>query len=150
MGIELQYFKQEEFKGWWDQMSPALLRNLDQLRDNWGRPIIISPAKGAIGRTDTSTGQHNFYKWGEVRAVDVLPIGITHQSDVAKFRSLAEDACFTGIGFYPHWKPRPGFHLDVRVPVEEKYVAQWGGIRTEGGQQYVSFERAVREIHSVV
>ena len=41
-----------------------------------------------------------------------------------------------GIGFYPDWKPVPGFHADVRqVP----YRARWARL----GSKYVAMDRAV-------
>jgi len=141
----MQYFKPEEFQGWFDQLSPALKSNLDALRGKWGRPIVVSPAPGAVGRRlgGTATSQHNVDRWGEVRAVDVMPYGISTASDARLFRCLAEDCGFTGIGFYPDWNPRPGFHLDIRITEREGYVAQWGGVKQNEEQVYVGMAEAL-------
>jgi len=144
----MKYFKPEEFNGWYDLLAPALKSNLDDLRAKWGQPIVISPVEGAVGRHDGKggTSQHNVDRWGEVRAVDVMPHGIETANDARRFRQLAEDCGFTGIGFYPDWNPRPGFHVDIRINENERYVAQWGGIRRNGEQVYVGIETAIGKL----
>ena len=96
--------------------------------------------------------QHNVDRWGEVRAVDIMPEGIHTREDARRFRQLAEDCGFTGIGFYPHWAPRPGFHVDVRVNVNEHYVASWGRLKVpkknprDKGYVDVGIETAISEL----
>jgi hypothetical protein len=41
---------------------------------------------------------------------------------------------FMGLGFYPNWKPLPGFHADVRVSVP--YRQRWARY----GSDYVAFD----------
>jgi hypothetical protein len=47
--IHAQYFSQEEFREWADDMSPRLLTMLDVLRFRFGRPIAISARDYAYG-----------------------------------------------------------------------------------------------------
>ena len=140
----MKYFKEHEFSGWYDQLNPALMVNLDELRHRWGMPIAISPVRGAVGRHkgEDNTSQHNVDKWGEVRAVDTLPHGIKTQEDANRFYRLSRDCGFSGVGFYPQWKPRPGFHLDVRVNSNLLCVATWGQLNSE----WISIQAAIAQL----
>jgi len=127
--IEMQHFTPDEFREWGRDMSPHLLALLDEFRDRLGHPVAISPHPKALGRHHgpQGTSQHNVDRWGEVRAVDVMPkIG-------RRFRRLAFDIAketgFTGIGVYPDWEPRWGMHLDVRDDREPGDPAVWSGIK---------------------
>ena len=138
MTNELKYFKPHEFQGWFEFMDLDLLQELDDLRHAWGKPIRISPAPGATGRRlGESMSYHNFDRWGCVKAVDVMPDGLDCAVCAIEFDRLSRPA-FKGIGLYPHWKPSPGFHLDVR-----KQYARWGAIKIGKQQHYVSFEHAL-------
>lgn len=140
----LRWFDPREFRGWGDSMDPELLRKLDRFRDELGWPVRISPAGGALGRTlgwdDTS--QHNVDRWGEVRAVDVMPIpedgrGMSRaEADFAI--GVAKGVGFTGIGVYPGWEPYPGLHLDTREDRGPGNPALWGGVPDPvKGQRYI-------------
>jgi len=145
--MKLHYFKPEEFHGWYDKMSPELLVKLDILRHQWGRPIDISKASGAVGRNDNSQSQHNFSAWGEVRAVDIFPVGVISEDDADIFVTCATDCGFTGIGVYPHWSGGIGFHVDVRKDKKIGYPATWGAVNTEiGRQRYVAMSEALEAI----
>lgn len=141
--LTLRYFKPDEFRGWWDQMDPALLVLLDRLRarlapltpDAGGVPISISPHPRAIGRHDGPDGdsQHNIDRWGEVRAIDVMPhIGRQYRRNVV---GIAIDVGFTGVGVYPDWEPRWGLHLDTRQDRKPGDPATWSGIRIWSHEQ---------------
>ena len=115
-----------------------------------GQPIHISPVGAvAVGRHlgPENTSQHNVDRWGEVRACDIMPEGIHTATDARRFHQMAIDSGFSGIGFYPDWRPRPGFHVDCRVNENESYVAQWGGLRNAKGEQfYVGIETALGDL----
>lgn len=144
--IELNYFKPEEFHGWYEFCSPKLLVLLDEFRENWGAPVMVSPAKGAVGRKlgNESESQHNFSYYGEVRACDVMPfnMGDDIQQRKKAYR-IAKDIGFTGIGIYPDWKPMPGMHLDVRDDRMAGDPAIWSGFDIDGEQQYFSIYKAL-------
>ena len=145
--MKLHYFDKDEFHGWYDKMSPELLVKLDVLRHQWGRPIRISPAPGAVGRDDDSQSQHNWGRWGEVRAVDVFPIGVVTEDDAERFALVATDCGFRGVGLYSHWSPSIGFHLDVRPDKDIGYPATWGAVNSElGKQKYVTMAEAMEAI----
>lgn len=139
---KLKHFKASEFGGWWPLMNRDLLLKLDEFRERWGVPVQISPASGAIGReTKGSASQHNVLRWGEVRAVDVMPVGMTTEAAKRRAVEIARDVGFTGIGLYPDWQPWPGLHLDVRADREPGDPAEWAGVKTVRGQEYVALDR---------
>ena len=47
--IYAQYFSQEEFREWAEDMSPRLITMLDMLRFRFGSPIAISASEYAYG-----------------------------------------------------------------------------------------------------
>ena len=127
--MQLRYFSQDEFGEWWPYMSTELLSRLDEFRSRLGVSVMISPAEGAIGRHGgLSTSQHNVDMWGEVRAVDVMPKGVT----LAHAYEVAKAVGFTGIGLYPQTSPYPMLHLDVRPG----FLSTWSGFRSGNGWDY--------------
>lgn len=140
-----RFFSRMEFGEWAADMDIALLVLLDAFRARWGQPVYISKAPGAIGRRAGTNSQHDLTTWGTVRAVDVHPSGILVADDLRKAQRLAIETGFTGVGVYPHWKPRPGLHVDVRRGHNPGQPALWGGIRRtpESQQEYVSADEAI-------
>lgn len=156
MELELRYFMSREFQGHWERINVDLLVGLDEFRHQWGAPVRVSPAPGAIARFDGAggTSQHNVDRWGETRAVDVMPYGITSRIDFLRAVDIARGVGFTGIGVYPDWKPLPGLHLDWRDDRTAGDPAMWGAYRpADGGpQRYVSVAAALNqgEAHGVL
>lgn len=146
--MRLHFFKPYEFRNWQDDMSDELVARLDCLRGVWGDRIRISAAEGSLGRHSgrDDTSQHNFDKWREVRAVDVMVDGVRSVADAEEFVRLATEIGFTGIGVYPNWRPMYGFHLDVREDKKYGEPALWGRI----GAKYVSIEEAFDELERVI
>jgi hypothetical protein len=153
----LDYFKPDEFLDidhngnvvydWLPHMSVKLLVMLDVTRHMYNRRIEISPAIGAMGRRlGQSASQHNVDRWGEVRAVDIMPDGIITREDAYSFFQLAVSVGFKGIGFYPHWSPSPGFHLDVRESNRPGKPALWGRIKKDGETLNVSIYDAMEQL----
>lgn len=151
---DLRYFHKSEFGAWWNRMSPRLLVLLDSLRHQWGQPIRISPADGALGRhARDGLTQHNIDKWGEVRAADIFPDGVATMDEAERFYALAKRVGFTGIGVYPDARPSAMFHLDVRVDANPGQPATWGALRRmvaspaeQDDWRYVSLDEALREV----
>ena len=146
-----RWFARDEFGEWADMMHPALLFALDVLRDALNAPVVISPAKGALGRRmGMSTSLHNVDFHGMCYAVDVLlplSFGVDQGFDAARDLRL-----FSGIGVYPFWKPRAGLHLDVRhlSPLNPskgatpRTPATWGAVPgAYGRQEYMSAAAAL-------
>ncbi|MFQ3229721.1 hypothetical protein [Reinekea sp.] len=133
--VDLKYFKPIEFGTWWPLMSIDLLLKLDQFRHEIGRPVMISPAMGALGRVGAGTSRHNVTKWGEVQAADIMFPGATVE-DLKEYFEVAK-RIFGGVGVYPDWKPSAGFHVDVRPN-----SASWSGVMVGYNQEYFSVERA--------
>jgi hypothetical protein len=129
---------------WWQQMSPRLLIMLDVFRFQWGRPVNISGHKRAVGRhMKDGLSQHNVDKWGEVRAIDVQPAGMTTRDEAERALAIAESLGFTGFGLYPHWSGGPGLHLDVRHDRDPGYPTTWGAVLGASGQMFVSLRDAL-------
>lgn len=124
---------------WKPKMAPRLLVLLDTFRFQWGAPVMISPAWGAIGRfLDDDASQHNIERWGEVRAIDLMPYGMVSAADRQRAFNIASSLGFTGIGLYPDWQPRPGIHLDVRIDQRPGFPATWAGVDRNGKQEYIN------------
>ena len=140
---QLHFFSKDEFGKSWDVMSPVLLTRLDVLRGLWGRAIRITPVEGGLARYDHSTSQHNVTEWGECRAVDIFPQGLTRLGSVQLFADLAQKCGFTGIGIYADTKPSVMFHLDVRTGIEFDKPMKWSRV---DGQYSHSFDAALAEI----
>lgn len=126
----MRYFKPEEFGGWYDKMSPELLKKLDEFRHQWGFPVMVSPHEDAVGRDHGSpTSQHNVLTWGEVRAVDVFPknsLGgfINSAAERKRAYDIARRVGFTGIGLYTDTVPGNMLHVDVR----QAPLAKWSRV----------------------
>lgn len=111
----LQYFTAGEFGQWWPLMDTDLLQKLDAFRRNWGAPVQVSPANGALGRyVGESDSYHNIDKWGAVRAADIFPQGLT-RDNAARAVEAAEQAGFGGIGLYTDTQPSMMMHVDNRA-----------------------------------
>jgi|GEM_PF-3253353 len=135
--VELEYFGPDEFQGWYDKMSPELLLKLDEFRRQWGYPVHVSPHPDAVGREyyaghDRFDSQHNYIKWGEVRAIDVFPKNsageyITSVGDRKRAYEIAVQVGFTGVGIYTDTVPGNMMHLDVR----QAALAKWSRVSGE-------------------
>lgn len=137
----MRHFEAYEFRGYFSLCDQKLLRLLDETREQWGRPIRISQADGAIARFDESKSRHNVHEWGMVKAIDIHPDGIETADDAREFFALCKLVGFKGIGFYPNWNT-VGFHVDVR---DTEDVATWGAYYELGSQKYYSIEQAFED-----
>jgi hypothetical protein len=114
------YFSDAELFGHKKDFDPDLLDRINVLREEWGKPIVVSPLKGAVIRWDNSGSYHNINKWGKVRAIDFFPQsrkgpgGIKSVDEAIEFILLARAVGLTGIGVYPYFTPSYGFHVDNR------------------------------------
>ena len=142
--LNLKHFTPSEFGAWWLLMSKKQLLTLDKFREALGKPIIISPAKGSLGRYLGSgeSSQHNVSKWGEVRASDIMFPWMTTKEELRHAVEVAKRVGFTGIGAYPHWKPYMGLHVDVREDRQPGNPALWSAIVVAGNQKYVGLDVA--------
>lgn len=152
--LRLAYFSPDEFgptshrdEGWWTRMDLRLLMLLDSFRHQLGRPVDISEHQLALGRYDgpEGTSDHNFDRWGSVRAVDCF-CDIRDRDDGEDTVSLAFDTGFNAVGIYPHWNGGIGLHLGTRETLSIDEPAEWGAINRDGEQHYVSMRVAMNEI----
>lgn len=162
MTPRLVYFDRAEFtvadEDWWPRMSPRLLVLLDVFRHALGEAVLISPAEGSLGRRrgPSDSSQHNVDRWGEVRAADVMIRNMRRADQARRAAELAQSRGFTGIGVYPHWRPHPGLHVDVREDRMPGDSSTWGALalnkatraqkekgRVAGGQVYLPLSEVV-------
>lgn len=126
----LRHFSPAEFRQWWPKMSNDLLYKLDEFRELWGAPVVISSHPDALGRNaGESRSYHNVDRWGEVRAVDVFPRGLT-KATAARALACAEQAGLGGIGIYTDTSPSMMMHLDNRAGRGRwaRVAGKWVGI----------------------
>ena len=147
--IYAQYFTQEEFREWSDDMSPRLVTMLDILRFHIGRPIEISKSSYALGREQgrDQMSEHNIDRWGEVLAVDCFVTGVYRRAQAEAVAHEAEAIGFTGIGVYSDTHNNEGlpqvmFHLGVRPNELMGAPATWGRV----DHDYTSLMAAVQSL----
>ncbi len=127
----LKYFKPDEFGIFYTFINNTTLLKLDAFREAWGKPVIVSSAKGSIGRHGgDSNSQHNIDKFGETRAIDVFPSGMDNVFERRRALEIAKRVGFTGIGIYTDTSPSNLLHVDTR-PSER--VALWSRVDGEYG-----------------
>lgn len=156
-GYVPRHFSNSEFGPWAGRIHPALLYGLDVLRETLNDPVVISPARGSLGRRlGGSKSLHNIDVFGMVYAADVL-LPITW-SAAEGFEAALKLRLFSGVGVYPFWKPRPGLHVDVRhasavnpsrgaTPLNP---ATWGAIPGAGRrQEYTSAAAALARFEAL-
>ena len=147
--IYAQYFSQEEFREWAEDMSPRLVTMLDVLRFRLGSAIEISASEYALGRNlgRGKMSEHNIDEWGEVLAVDCFIGGVYNRAQAEAVVYEAEGIGFTGIGVYSDTHNNQGddqvmFHLGVRPNEDMGSPATWG--RVAG--KYTSLIAAIQSL----
>lgn len=135
--MNLTYFSESEFGGWFENVNPDALKKLDQFRHEWGFPVEVSPHEDAVGRHGgDSTSQHNIDRFGMVNAIDVFPknsVGgyINSQAERKRAFEIAKNVGFTGIGVYTDTSPGNMLHVDVRSDRSVGDPATWSRINGE-------------------
>jgi hypothetical protein len=147
--VYAQYFSQEEFREWSDDMSARLVTMLDVLRFKLGSPIEISASEYALGRElgRNDLSEHNVDHWGEVLAVDCFISGVYNRAQVEAVVYEAKGIGFTGIGVYSDTHNNEGkeqvmFHLGVRPTELMGSPANWGRVNGD----YTSLIAAIQSI----
>lgn len=145
-----EYFEQEEYRDWYDEMSPRLLTMDDVLRFQVGSPMVISPHPDSLGRSlgagDEST--HNIDHWREVLANDFFFLHVTTRGAVEDVVDRMRKIGFTGIGVYTdtvyNGRPHPMFHGDVRPDRKMGAPATWGRVKGK----YTSLMAAIQSLEN--
>jgi len=91
-------------------MNHFLIMALDDFRERLGYGVHINP-NGGFSLKGHSDG--SFHYQGEAADFHVDPACPLSPRQV--MRELLALGKFGGVGFYPEWKPVPGFHSDVRL-----------------------------------
>lgn len=118
---KLDHFARWEWKDDPDKASPELVLIMDRLRAFAGVPIHIHVCWAQDGHAPQSyhyTGQAVDFRFGN---------GLTPLEEFAAICAIPE---FMGIGYYPLWGPRSGWHVDIRQQATRLY---W----THNGHDYL-------------
>lgn len=102
---EIKHFDKEEWVDDPSKAAPKLVQLADDIREYVGHPMHIHVCWAEDGHTDESyhyTGQAVDVHFGGVD--DMLWLYMV----LANFKEIG------GLGFYPEWKPKPGWHIDIR------------------------------------
>ncbi len=102
---QIEFFEPHEWQQDPTKASPDLVRALDRARKLAGVKILIHVCWAGDGHSESSyhyTGQAVDFHFGPG-----LP-------PAQEFAILAAQPEFGGIGYYPGWYPRPGWHVDLR------------------------------------
>jgi hypothetical protein len=107
----IRYFSKDEWEPGADRTSAKLVEQCDKIRHITGVPMIIH-----CGWADGGHSTKSYHYTG--MAVD-FHFQQGKLSQLEQFMAICQVGGFGGIGFYPEWKPCPGWHLDLR-PVKDR------------------------------
>lgn len=133
-------------------MDTDLLLFIDEFRHRWGKPVAISQAPGAVGRT-YGNGFHNYVLHGKIKAVDVFPEGLVTKADTDRALNILKqirkeyEILHWGVGIYPKWSGGVGLHVDVGDRDKDSGFASWSALPDENGkQQYYGWDTGYNEL----
>jgi uncharacterized protein YcbK (DUF882 family) len=118
----VRHFAPSEFRDDPARVAPALVHLLDDVREAAGVPVHVHCAWQDGGHSAGSrhyTGQAVDFHFGP---------GLTHLEEFALLAGFRE---IGGLGFYPEWRPRPGWHVDLRQSAPRLF---W--VRLDGRYDY--------------
>jgi hypothetical protein len=116
---ELRHFAREEWRKDPAKASPDILLASDQIRGALGVPCVIHVCWDDGGHADQS-----YHYTGQAVDAHFVDQGQSHLQELLAILSVPTVG---GVGFYPDWFPRPGWHWDVRSTVPRLFWARRGG-----------------------
>ena len=117
-------FEAVEFQDQLHLLDAQVIYVLVKLRKLIGR-IRISPAEGAIARTDGKQSTMHFadLELGRLsEAVDIMPLDVDLETAYKAALTIPE---IGAVGAYPDWKPLPGLHIDLRKRKQGNRLSSW-------------------------
>ena len=108
---EIQHFDSDEWGKDPSKASPELVRVTDEIRGVLGVPLHIHVCWDDGGHSDKSYHYTGQAADGRFDGDAAQAQGVSHWDELLAFLSFPEVG---GLGFYPGWSPRPGWHWDVR------------------------------------
>ena len=102
----INWFSAEEWRMYPEKASPEMVVALDHVRGIAGIPIIIHTCW-----TDGGHSERSYHYTGQAVDFHFADQGQSHLFELLCILSIAQ---IGGIGFYPGWSPRPGWHADIR------------------------------------
>ena len=88
-------------------MRPVLMDKLLQLRHQVGRIVVHTAARG--GYAASGHAPDSLHLIGLAVNFHCPDLSVVNASNAIR------DLEFSGVGFYPEWRPQPGWHLDMAV-----------------------------------
>lgn len=128
----IRSFRADEWGKDPERVDFRLVEILDEVRCDAGVPIHIHVAWDDGGHSSKS--QHYLGKAVDFHFGD----GLTHLEELALLSCQPE---IRGLGFYPGWRPRPGWHADLRADPKRLL---W--VRSPEGSYFYGFRDLARAI----
>ncbi|MGE4298313.1 MAG: hypothetical protein AB7E47_09825 [Desulfovibrionaceae bacterium] len=125
----VRHFAPEEWGHDPSRVAPELVLRLDAVREAAGVPLHVHVAFDRGGHSPAS----RHYATAERPLADAVDFHFDGQADLSPLEEFALLAGFGfgGMGYYPDWLPRPGWHVDLR-PASPSLV--W--VRAGGAYRY--------------
>ncbi len=108
---QLNHFEKWEWVKDPDKVSRLLAFSTDGIRDRLGRACYIHVCWDNSGHSDNSyhyTGQAVDLHFSPPEDPNVVNSHLEEFAVIMSFKEIG------GVGFYPEWGPRPGWHIDTR------------------------------------
>ncbi len=120
---QIRHFSQAEFGGGKHdkQLNPGLVIRLDVARHIVGRPFDVHVAFARSGHSKGSAHYKGMAVDGHFSAAPDTDALSAFEAEYDALRA----AGFVGIGFYPGWGPRPGWHADVMDRKGDGSLTEW-------------------------
>ncbi len=118
---KVQYMPRHEWRKDPDRVAPQLVYSTDRIRGVLGVAYIIHVAWDDAGHEDQSLHYGDTAKAQDGHFVD------QGQSHWEELLAILSDPNIGGIGFYPEWSPRPGWHMDIRQDIPRLFWARVNG-----------------------
>lgn len=114
-----KFFARSEWRKDPNRVDARLIDKLDAVREMAGLPIHIHVAWDNDGHSPNS-----YHYRGEAVDFHFAP-GLDHSREL----EILETVGLGGIGFYPNWSPRPGWHADIRQGRQARWIRVKGVYR---------------------
>lgn len=118
---KVEHMPKHEWRKDPNKVHPQLVYSTDRVRGVLGVPYYIHVAWDDAGHEDGS------YHYGEVAQAQDGHFADEGQTHLQELLAILSDPDIGGVGFYPGWNPRPGWHMDVRDDVPRVFWVRQNG-----------------------
>ena len=115
----LKHFRREEWIHDPAKVAPQLALVTDAIRGLLGVPLILH-----VCWDDSGHSEQSYHYTGQACDGHFAKGGQSYLDELLAFLSFSEVG---GLGFYPEWSPRPGWHWDIRQARPKVFWARQRG-----------------------